>query len=237
MGWAPRRRLRIGYYLPAEVYEGTLDKLVAPDNRWLDVGGGHSIFPQNPGLARELVERCTHVTAVDPSPNVLRNPFVHERVQSTLQDLVGTGEFDLATMRMVVEHVSDPDSFTQTLARLVRPGGHAVVLTVAKWSPISVVSRLVPFSLHHTIKSLFWGGEEEDTFPVHYVMNTPGTIRTAFLQAGFEEVVLRRLDDLSALGQFRWFSLIEVLAWRVCRTLRVPYPEHCLLAVFRRAAV
>ena len=68
VGWMPRNRLRFGYYLPSDVYEAVVSKFVAQGSTWLDVGGGHAIFAENPGLATELVDRCTRVVAVDPSP-------------------------------------------------------------------------------------------------------------------------------------------------------------------------
>src|SRR5689334_9743407 len=54
VGWLPQRRFRFGYYLPAEIYEALVAKLVVSGCVWLDVGGGDAVFPHNPGLAREL---------------------------------------------------------------------------------------------------------------------------------------------------------------------------------------
>jgi 2-polyprenyl-3-methyl-5-hydroxy-6-metoxy-1,4-benzoquinol methylase len=234
IGWAPRRRFRTGYYLPAEVYESLVSKLIVPGCAWLDVGGGHAIFPENPGLARELAARCAKVIAVDPSENVFRNEFVHERVQSTLEQYHPDAQFDVVTMRMVVEHVSSPKDFVGALARLVRPGGTAVVFTINHWSPLSVLSWVLPFRLHHPIKRLVWGGEEKDTFPVQYRMNTRAKLRRLFEQAGFEERALVKLDDLSAFGGFKWLNYVELLVWRGLRRVGLGYPENCLLAVFRR---
>jgi SAM-dependent methyltransferase len=234
MGWSPRRRQRFGYFLPADVYEALVDKLVAPGCEWLDVGGGHAIFPHNRGLARELAARSRRTVAIDPSESVHKNTFVHERVQSFVEDYDPGTQFDLATMRMVVEHVSDPEKFVAALARLVKPGGTAVVFTVNRWSPISVLSGLVPFALHHPIKRLFWGGEEKDTFPVHYRMNTPGKLRRLFDAAGFEERALAKLDDLSLFGRFKLLSALELRVWSALRRLGIGYPENCLLGVYSR---
>src|SRR5215211_6004236 len=85
VGWSPRRRHRFRYFLPADIYEAVVARYSSPGVSWLDVGGGHAIFPDNPKLARELVARCRRVVAVDPCDNVHRNPFVHERVQSLLE--------------------------------------------------------------------------------------------------------------------------------------------------------
>src|SRR6267154_2272028 len=79
-GWGPRQRSRFGYYLPGDVYEALIRRLVFPGCSWIDVGGGHQVFPDNPRLATELVSRCSTVVAVDPSPNVHENVYVHHRV-------------------------------------------------------------------------------------------------------------------------------------------------------------
>ncbi len=233
-GWAPRRRFAHGYYLPADVYEATVKKHVAPGCSWLDVGGGHDIFPDNKTLARTLASRAARVVAIDPSPNVLRNELAHEKVQAFLEDFRPQEQFDLATMRMVVEHVAHPEAFVAALARLVRPGGHAIVFTVSLWAPVTVVSSVVPFSLHHAVKRLFWGGEEEDTFPVQYKMNTRGTLRRLFDKAGFDEAAFARLDDLSVFGRFRLLNLVELWLWRAARAAGMPYPENCLLGVYSK---
>ena len=207
---------------------------MAPGCAWLDVGGGHAIFPQNPGLARELGSRCSRLVAVDPSEHVLLNEFAGERVQGVLEDYQPDGQFDLATMRMVVEHVGDPECFAGALARLVKPGGAAVVLTVNRWAPITVVSGLVPFAWHHPIKRFFWGGVEQDTFPVHYKMNTRAELRRLFAQAGFEEQLFARLDDLALVSRFRRLFYLDLLVWRALRRVGLGYPESCILAVFRK---
>jgi hypothetical protein len=47
-GWAPKRRRRYGYYLPADVYEAVVKKAVFEGCSWIDIGGGRSPFPENP---------------------------------------------------------------------------------------------------------------------------------------------------------------------------------------------
>lgn len=233
-GWSPRRRHRFCYYLPADIYEAVVTRHVHPGCNWLDVGGGHSIFPDNPTLARELVARCSRVVAIDPSDNVHRNSFVHDRVQCRLEDYASHAQFDLATLRMVVEHVDKPYEFTDALKRLVRPGGRIVVFTVNRWAPISIISHLMPYRLHHPIKRIFWGSEEGDTFPVRYLMNTRKSLRRVFEGAEFSEESFLHLDDLSTFGRFRWIGYMELAAWKAMNTLGFTYPENCLLGVYRR---
>ncbi len=115
----------------------------------------------------------------------------------------------------------------------MKPGGAVIVFTVNRWSPISIASRLLPFSLHHRIKQYFWGGEE-DTFPVHYRMNSRAVLKTLFEQAGFTEELFVTQDDLSAFGNFRWLNWAELVVWRALQLVGLPYPENCLLGLYRR---
>ena len=233
-GWAPRTRRKFGYFLPSDVYEATVARHVRPGCRWLDVGGGDAVFPNNVVLAKQLVARCANVTAVDPSPNVRRNTIVHERVESFLEAYTPTEKFDLVTMRMVAEHVEHPKAFARALAAATAPGGTVIVFTVNRWSPVSIVSALVPFRFHHPLKSLFWPGPEDATFPVHYRMNTPRKLAAVLAGAGFSLVTMARLDDLSVFGRFRRLSYAELVVRKGINLFGLPYPEHCLLAVFQQ---
>jgi SAM-dependent methyltransferase len=233
-GWAPRRRYRHGYYLPADIYEAVVAKHIVEGCRWVDVGGGSHIFPDNPRLVRSLVSRCSAVVGVDPSENVEHNELVHQRFRCLVEDFQTDRPFDVATLRMVVEHVPEPATVVRALRRLLRPGGVAIVLTVNLWSPITLVSRATPFAWHHPLKKLLWGGEEKDTFPVQYRMNTRRALRLAFEGQGFRESAFAQLDDLSTFGKFNILNCIELAVWRFFRGTRLRYPESCLLGVYTK---
>jgi len=234
LGWAPKRRLNHGYFLPTDYYEATIEKHIEPGNRWLDVGGGRAIFPQNGQLAQELVDRCEHVVAVDPSDNVLDNPFVHERHRMLLENYETDQTFDLVTMRMVAEHVANPTAFVSALSRLLKPGGRAIVFTVNLYSPVTVVSRFTPFGLHYRLKSLFWKGEERDTFPTAYRMNRQSDLAQYFSEHGFAEEAFTRIDDLSVFRTRKRLGAMELKLWQMCKRLRISYPENCLLGIYRK---
>jgi SAM-dependent methyltransferase len=234
-GPSPRRRREFGYYLPADVYEAVVQSAVSPGCTWLDAGGGRDVFPQNPALAATLVSRCRRMVAVDPSANVLDNRFAHERVQALIEDYVSPTPFDLATLRMVVEHITDPVKVVRALRPLLRPGGLVIILTVNAWSPITVVSRLTPFALHSPIKKMLWGNEERDTFPVAYRMNTRRRLRQLFESHGFSEQTFSYLDDLSAFGAFPFLSALELWTWSILKTMGARYPENCLLGMYRKS--
>jgi SAM-dependent methyltransferase len=236
MGPAPRRRAALGYFTPDDVYEGLVAHLVREGSAWIDVGGGRDLFPGNPELARLLARRCRRLVGVDPSANIDENPFVHERARCAIEDYRDAEAFDLATLRMVAEHIDRPAAAVAALARLVRPGGTVVVYTINRWSPVPVLTALVPFRLHHAFKRVLWQTEEKDTFPVAYRLNTRSSLARYFRAGGFRERCFAYLDDCRTLHRFPAFNYLELLLWRVLNRVGTRYPETCLLGVYERLA-
>ena len=204
LGWGPRLRLRFGHHTPDEYYEAVVAKLVDAQCGWLDVGCSSSIFPDNDVLAKILANRCKLLVGIDPDDTLNENPFVHERVKTTIDNFHRSSCFDLVTLRMVAEHLADPKSAVNSLSHLTKPGGKVVVYTVNQWSPVSVIARIAPFRLHHYIKRLLWRIDEKDTFPVTYKMNTRSRLSRLFEENGFREIGFSYLDDCRTLGRFRF---------------------------------
>ncbi|NNF18037.1 MAG: methyltransferase domain-containing protein, partial [Gammaproteobacteria bacterium] len=107
-GWGPRRRHKFDYYQPADYYEAVVNKVVRPETRWVDVGGGGDIFPENRALARELSGRAQRLVGVDPSDNIETHDILHDHAKVMIEDFDTDERFDLATLRMVAEHIADP---------------------------------------------------------------------------------------------------------------------------------
>jgi hypothetical protein len=110
-----------------------------------------------------------------------------------------------------------------------------VIFTVDERSPISRLSRALPFALHHPIKAVVWGGPPEETFPVHYRMNSRQALADVFGEAGFRERAFAELDDLSATLRFRGLSWLDLQIWRALHRRGRSYPERCLLGIYERA--
>lgn len=233
-GWTPRLHARFGYASPDDWYEAMLFHLIDAGTEWLDVGCGRHIFPSNPAGARRLAETCRLLVGIDPSDNIRENTLLHERAQCLLQDFRTDRRFDLVTLRMVAEHIEDPAPVMTALTRLVRPGGRAVVYTVAKFSPASLIAAITPIAFHHAAKRALWGEEERDTFPVAYRMNTRRDLRRLFGQAGFAEASFRYLDDCRAFGQFKTLATVELALWKALGAVGLRYPEACLLGIYRK---
>ena len=233
-GWGPRMRGRFHHFTPDDYYEAAVAKLVTHDCNWLDVGCGRHIFPSNARLAKMLADRCALLVGVDPDVTVNENAFVHQRVNSHIEDYHSDRPFDLVTLRMCAEHVAEPDRALDALTHLTRPGGKVIIYTINRWSPVPIVTRLVPFWLHQPIKRVLWKTEEADTFPVSYLMNTRKDLSRLFQRHGFKEFHFEYLDDCRTSSRFWVGQQIELAAWKFLKTLGLRYPENCLLGIYER---
>jgi SAM-dependent methyltransferase len=235
MGWGPRIRFRFAHFTPDDYYEATVARLVTSGCAWLDVGSGRNVFPSNRSLAQVLARRCEILVGVDPDETINQNDLVHERVRGSIEHYHSDRSFDVVTMRMAAEHVTDPEGVVSALARLTKPGGRVVVYTINRWSPIPIITWLVPFHLHHLPKRLLWGSDPKDTFPVEYRMNTRRALRKVFERHGFHESEFGYLDDCRTFTAYRTMLILELSLWRCLHALGLKYPENCLLGVYERS--
>ena len=233
-GWGPRMRFRFNYFTPDDYYEATVAKFVTSDCNWLDVGCGRDVFPSNGRLARILAERCNSLVGVDPDETVNENTFVHERVNTHVEDYQSDRVFDLVTLRMCAEHVAKPARALAAFSRLTKPGGKVVIYTINRWSPVPIITWIVPFGLHHPIKRVLWKTEEKDTFPVSYLMNTRKRLARLFEAHGFQEYYFTYLDDCRTLSRFRATQFLELAIWKLLKSVGTRYPENCLFGVYER---
>lgn len=234
--WGPGLRWKFGYFNPDDWYEAVVDSLVTPGVRWLDVGSGRDIFPSNRGLAQELSDRCKLLVGADPDPTIHENPFVHEKYEVAIEDFEHEQKFDLITLRMVAEHIVDPASAVAAMSRLAAPGARVVIYTVNKYSPVPLITRLVPFRARHVIKKFLWGSEEKDTFPTAFRLNTRKVVGRYMSGAGLEEELFLRLDDCRSFAKWKLTLIMELSLQRILRAIRIPYPENCILVVSRKTS-
>jgi 2-polyprenyl-3-methyl-5-hydroxy-6-metoxy-1,4-benzoquinol methylase len=235
-GWRVRQKWRFQYFSPELWYEAVVDQLVNSETTWIDIGGGSAVFPGNAKLSKTLADRCHKLVGVDPSANIHSNPFVHQRVQAMIEDFETPEQFDLATFRMVAEHIQQPEKVIATLRRLIKPGGKVVIYTPSRWSASAVVASMTPHQIHTAAARLLWKAKEEDVFPTAYKMNTRRQLREVFEADGFEETDFRHIADCSILQRFRWLYPLELLGCRLWTLARIPYPESNLLGVYQRTS-
>lgn len=234
LGWGPESRLKHGYFTPDDHYEALVDRLLKQGDHWCDVGCGRDVFPTFPELARDLAKRAGYLYGIDPDDNIAENDFLSEYFQGVVEDCPTTRTFDLVTMRMVAEHVADPDRCLARISKMLKAGGRLVIYTPHKWAPVSIIANAVPFALHNPFKRILWNTESRDTFPTQYKMNTRVALLRVCGAAGLDEVHYQRLDDLRVTSAFRLLNRMELALRSATQALGVGYPEACILAVYEK---
>ena len=85
----------------------------------------------------------------------------------------------------VMEHLTRPDLVFDELARVLRPGGHLVILAPNAWNYVTIAQRLVPRGLQQRLTRAIYGREDKDTFPLAYKANTRRSLESRLRRAGF----------------------------------------------------
>jgi SAM-dependent methyltransferase len=116
---------------PVPAFARWVAKAIPPGATVVNVGGGCNASGQFPAVRR----RAGHLVAVDPSARVLDNSDADERHQLTLEQFAANNpsRFDVAFAVFVMEHVADPAAFTRSAARILRPGGAFMGITLNQW--------------------------------------------------------------------------------------------------------
>lgn len=124
--------------------------------RYLDVGCGGGIFAES---AARLPSTAS-VTAIDPTPEVLRVAEAHKRrdpalaapgkltyLNKSIEDLPVPASpqegYDVVSVFEVLEHVNAPGPFLEQVMKQVKPGGWLVLSTIARTWTSWVVTNVV----------------------------------------------------------------------------------------------
>lgn len=233
-GWRVRQKWRFQYFSPELWYEAVVDGLVNGETTWIDIGGGNAVFPASKTLSKTLADRCRKLVGVDPSENIHSNEFLCERWQGMIEDFETDEQFDVATFRMVAEHIQDPEAVVAKLQCIVKPGGKVVIYTPSRWSVSAMIASATPHQLHTLAARILWRADEDDVFPTAYKMNTRRQLREYFVKGGFKKADFRKLADCSILQRFRWLYPLELLGYRCWTMTGIPCPECNLLGVYEK---
>ncbi len=136
----PPARLDIG-----AVYERVVVEIVAchPNGVVVNVGAGKRCrLAEDPGLAAGV----TIVASDISSHELARNRAVSARVVADASKALPFADatVDVLMSRSVLEHLPNVDAFMGEAARVLKPGGHSVHLFSGRWSPYTILNRLLP---------------------------------------------------------------------------------------------
>lgn len=123
---------------------------------YLDIGCGGGIFASS--AAR--LKHTAHVTAIDPTPDVIAVAKSHARHDPTLSDTkkldyrncaiedlpspTNDGEkYDIITLFEVLEHIDDPSSFLSTALPHLKTGGWLIGSTISRHAIAYLTTKLI----------------------------------------------------------------------------------------------
>jgi SAM-dependent methyltransferase len=175
------RSLRPGYEDGVSVFAKLVGRHTTPQTRVLDAGCGRG------GVIERYWNETRHTVGVDADlASLQEHRCLTQLVHGDLERLPFVdGSFDLILCSWVVEHLTSPGEVFGELARVLRTGGHLLLLTPNAWNYVTMAQRLVPGRLQHRLTRRIYGRDERDTFPVAYKANTRRSLEGHLRHAGF----------------------------------------------------
>jgi len=191
------RALRPAWRPATEVYEITIRRHLQPGMRLLDAGCGRG------GAVEQLWSDDCLLIGADPDlPSLIEHRLPSlPRAAALLERLpFGPASFDLVISSWVLEHLPDPGRAFAEAARVLRPGGHLMVLTPNRWHPVTLLNRLLGWAGPWQARLVphLYGRAEEDAFPVHY--RAVRRLRQRGQAAGLAPVAVQTISDPTYLA-------------------------------------
>ncbi len=225
-------RLRQRYYpmdeRPGIVYEASVSRAAASNAVLLEIGCGRE--------GRRLRRMAAHYRCgVGVDMEVIAQPSTMDHTWLILGDAhhlpIASNSVDVIAMANVAEHLAEPDHAFVECARVLRPHGRLIVMTVNQWFPPIALGRLLPHRLRQIANGLVSGTREEDTFPAFYRANTVASLERAANSAGLQTIEQRYMPHHP---HYLMFSSVAYRLGIVMERLIRPWEglRHMIHAVF-----
>jgi SAM-dependent methyltransferase len=225
-------------------YARTLSQFVRPGIRWLDAGCGHKVLARYlESEEREIVGRTAFAVGCDTCTSPLKQ---HQSLKNVVTcDLnclpFADGSFDLVTLNMVAEHLSEPARTFAEIARVLDRDGLLVVHTPCASSYEIWIIRLgwwlLPKRVGLWMIRFLEGREPGDVFPTFYRANTRRSLSKLVGEAGLAEQELRVVEGRPFFYFIAPLSILEIVVEWFLRA--IGKNEICpttLLGIYRRRA-
>ncbi len=190
----------VGFY-----FKKFLDKNINNSAILLDIGCGHATF------AKEYYLRAKKRVGIDPDECALKkNEIMDEKICCSISDAkLSNNYFDVVIAQWVLEHLENPQTDIERIAKSCKSGGAFIFMTTNLYSPLMIFSKLLPIKIKKRLRSSCLNVDEDDTYKTYYRINTPKQINRILKNAGFEKLDLQLVE---AQTYFSW-SAILFFAW------------------------
>lgn len=174
------RSLRPGYEGGVALYARLVGRHITSRTRVLDAGCGRG------GVVELYLDRARQAVGLDADlPSLREHRCLEQLVAGNLERLpFPSACFDLLLCSWTMEHLARPDAAFEELARVLRPGGHVVLLAPNAWNYVTIVQRLLPGRFQRRLTRTVYGREDKDTFPLAYRANTRRSLDSKFKRVG-----------------------------------------------------
>jgi len=187
------------YHQRWEIYDGILRRLTGSGARWLDGGcGKNSAIEEFPSDITVGLDIYHHPGSLHKAPCHL---VIGDMKTLPFRD----GAFTLVTLNTVVEHFEDPGAVFKEIFRVLEPGGHVLIHTTNRISPLIMLGKLVPEALRIRLMRTWFGAEEHSVFKTYHRLNTIPAFRNI---EGFDPLELHAVQDMNWTNRAVFFGLL-----------------------------
>jgi len=199
------KRLSERLYDPSKVWDTKVRfidlvfEYTEASSRVLDLGAGSG---WNPKYDTRLKGRCRQVVGLDVDPKMKGNPRLDQAVLGDITALPLADEtFDVVFSMMVLEHLPEPARCAAEVYRILKPGGHLLVITPNTYHYVSLAGRLTPHWFHRWYSRRMWAAQRE-AFPTYYKLNTLRSFPRPFEAVGFRSVSVETVEPMPSYLAF-----------------------------------
>jgi ubiquinone/menaquinone biosynthesis C-methylase UbiE len=182
------------------VFNELLTESLSSDSIWLDCGAGNNQMIKG---FRHLAKNAIGIDLVNPE-------FRDNYVKADIRSIPFKSDFaDLITLRFVVEHFSNPQSYFKDLSRVLKRGGKIIILTTNILSPVILLPKLLlPYSLKSFLLTKIFKVKDKDVFPAFHRINSAKKFRK--IGNGLETKKIQFISDLNITRKWMFIVLLII---------------------------